>query len=530
MKETCRWLKVLVVTMLLASVSAVVHAESTAPTPTEVLETDVIVVGGGLSGLSAGLTAVEKGAKVIIFEKLPGVGGAGNYPEGSLGVGTRYQKAHGSYKSVEEVFAKGIEFHHWRVNASVLHTLIANSGRTIDWIEDQGITFRGIKTMYPPEKSLGVWHLYTGGAAAVVKKLYNNILAKGGEIYTETPVKNLLTDNTGKVIGVVAQRSWDGKTFVVKARGGVIMATGGFESNKEMLKKYVADINAEGMLERVMYRGPLIDGRTGDGINMAADLGAKLEGMGALAGNSPYLDQEPPIYQFNGPDHLKQMRCALSQPFLWVNKAGKRFYNESAGSSFTDTYNAMTANGGLMYSIFDEKMKDRLVNEGPYTPFNAIVVVGQKMTALPEGLEKGIKEGYAFKANTLDELAKMIKVDPQALKETVAKVGAYADQKKDPEFNRKPEHLFKFSSTGPYYALKGIRAFFLTLGGVKVNDEMQAINKDGSVIPGLYVTGQDIGGLYDSTYDLLLEGSASGFALTSGKLAAEHIVKTKLSK
>ncbi|KAB0671500.1 FAD-dependent oxidoreductase [Oryzomonas sagensis] len=519
MRWSCKWFVLSAIAILFAS-----NAKAT-----EVLDTDIVVVGGGLSGLSAGLTAVEKGAKVVIFEKLPGVGGAGNYPEGSLGVGTRLQKKLGYTKTVDEVFAKGVEFHHWRVNASVLHTLIANSGRTIDWIEDQGITFRGIKTMYPPEKSLGTWHLYTGGAAAVVKKLYKNFVAKGGTLYTETTVKNLLTDNSGKVTGVVAQ-SVDGKTYVVNAKGGVILATGGFESNKEMLKKYVADINAEGMLERVMYRGPLIDGRTGDGINMAVQVGAKLDGMGTLAGNSPYLDNEPPIYQFNGADHLKQMRCALSQPFLWINKSGQRFYNESAGSAFTDVYNAMTANGGLMYNIFDEHMKNRLVSEGPYTPFNAIVQVGQKMTALNEGLEKGIKEGYAFKADTLEELAAKIKVDPEALKATVSKINSYAGLKKDPDFGRKPEHLFKFSSTGPYYALKGIRAFFLTLGGVKINDNMQAINTNGAVIPGLYVTGQDMGGLYDSSYDLLLEGSASGFALVSGKLAAEHIVKTKLSK
>lgn len=525
MRWSCKWL--VLVTAVIAFQS---NANVSRAADTEVLETDIVIVGGGLSGLSAGLTAVEKGAKAVVFEKLPGVGGAGNFPEGSLGVGTRYLKSRGKYKTVEEVFAKGIEFHHWRINASALRTLIAESGKTIDWVEDHGITFRGIRTMYPPEKSLGVWHLYTGGAANVVKKFYKAYLAKGGALYTETTVKSLISDNKGNVTGVVAVRAWDGKTFVVKAKGGVILATGGFESNKEMLKKYVTDINAEGMLERVMYRGPLIDGRTGDGIQMAEQLGAKLEGMATLAGNSPYLDDDPPIYQFNGPDHLKQMRTALSQPFLWINKAGNRFYNESLGSSFTDVYNAMTANGGLMYSIFDESMKERMVKEGPYTPFNAIVVVGHKMTALNEGLEVGIKKGYAFKADTLEELAEKIKVDPEALKATVAKVNHYAEQKKDPDFDRKPEHLFKFKSTGPYYALKGIRAFFLTLGGVKINDNMQAIHKEGKPIPNLYVTGQDIGGLYDSTYDLLLEGSASSFALTSGRLAAEHIIKTKLVK
>ena len=73
---------------------------------------------------------------------------------------------------------------------------------------------------------------------------------------------------------------------------------------------------------------------------------------------------------------------------------------------------------------------------------------------------------------------------------------------------------------GPYYALRGVRAFFLTLGGVAVNASMQALDAAGRPIPGLYVTGQDMGGLYDSTYDLLAEGSASSFALSSGRIAA----------
>lgn len=98
-----------------------------------------------------------------------------------------------------------------------------------------------------------------------------------------------------------------------------------------MLKKYVPDVSTPGMA-KLMYRGPSIDGRTGDGINMALKAHAALAGMGTLAGNSPYLDSEPAIKQFSGPDYMKQMRCALSQPFLWVNRHGDRFYNESYGS------------------------------------------------------------------------------------------------------------------------------------------------------------------------------------------------------
>ena len=281
----------------------------------------------------------------------------------------------------------------------------------------------------------------------------------------------------------------------------------------------------------VKLRGPLIEGRTGDGINMAIAIGAQLApGMQTIAGNSPYVNQDPPIRQFNGADYQKQARAALSQPFLWVNKHGERFYNESQGSSFTNVYNAMTMNGGIMYSIFDDNMRQKMINEGPVTPFNAIVVPGMPMKALDEAIAIGQKEGWLYKANTLDELAKKIGIDAAGLKETVGKVNKYAQEKNDPDFGRKPEHLFAFSDKGPYYAVVGIRAYFLTLGGIKINSKLQALDMKDNVIPGLYVTGQDMGGLYDSSYDLLLEGSASGFALTSGRMSAKHIVETRLNK
>jgi fumarate reductase flavoprotein subunit len=368
-----------------------------------------------------------------------------------------------------------------------------------------------------------VWHIFKGSGARVVKIMSGNIIKKGGLILTKTPAKKLLVNDDRAVTGILAKND-AGKTVSIAAKA-VIIGTGGFVSNMEMLKKYVPDASAPRM-EKIMYRGPVVDGRTGDGITMALTVNADLAGMGTLAGNSPYLDYEPAIRQFRGPDHLKQMRCALSQPFLWVNKNGDRFYNESLGSVFSDVYNAMTSNGGLMWSIFDDHMRNYMVENGPLTPFNDIVVPGQKMMALDKGIQKGIESGFAFKADTIEVLANKIGLEATKLRDTILKVNVYADQKTDPDFSRKPEHLIRFDTrNGPYFALKGLRAFFLTLGGVRTNSNMQALDTEDKIIPGLYVTGQDMGGLYDSTYDLLAEGSASSFALSSGRIAARSIAR-----
>jgi len=128
-------------------------------------------------------------------------------------------------------------------------------------------------------------------------------------------------------------------------------------------------------------------------------------------------------------------------------------------------------------------------------------------------------------------LGNQINIKPEKLRETIEKVNGYANQKYDPDFSRKPEHLFKFdTANGPYFALKGLRTFFLTLGGVKINTNMQALDTEENVIPGLYVAGQDMGGLYDSTYDLLVEGSASSFAFSSGRIAVKSIIQEDLTQ
>ncbi len=506
-----------------AAAAAAVSAVPSAMAAVKNEKTDIVIVGGGLAGLTAANALVKKGVKPIVLEKLPFLGGAGLFPEGSLGVNTRYQKEHGIKTTVQQVLDAGLQYHHFRADPAVLRVLIEGSKDTIDEIADMGIQFRGIRTMYGPEESLMTWHLFKGGAAAVIEKFIKNIEARKGTILTETTAKRLIVEN-GKVAGVEATDA-AGNVHIIRAKK-VIIATGGFAANKEMLAQYVFDSSALGMVEPIWLRGPVNDGRTGDGINMARLVGAGVAGMHAVAGNAPYLPDNPPINQFSGPDELKQGRCALAQPWLWVDHTGRRFFNESRGSVFVDVYNAMTSAGGVSYTIFDQEKMDRMINQGAVLPFNAIVLAGVPLKSLPKTWEIGMQRGWAFKADSIKELAQQIGVPPENLLDTMKKVNSYAEKGVDPEFGRKKEHLEKFNlKKGPYYALKAIRAFFLTLGGVTVTPQFEAKTPQGDVIPNLYVVGQDIGGLYDSSYDLRCEGSASSFAMTSGRLAALNAVK-----
>lgn len=509
-------------------IAATVLAAVTTPAWAKVqnIETDICIVGGGLGGLAAGSSAVKHGARCVILEKLGVLGGAGHFPEGSLAVQTTWQKEHGIKTTVSDVLNAALQYHHFRADPEVLRALIAGSTDTVNEILNEAkIGMRGIRTMYDKEESLMTWHLFKGGCEAVLEYYVKNIEAAGSraKILTSTPAKRLITDG-GRIVGVEA-RSAAGDTIFVKAKK-VIIATGGFAANKEMIAKYVTDSSTPGMIEPIWLRGPEQDGRTGDGINMAQLVGAGLSGMQTVAGNAPYLPDNPPIHQFSGEDYLKQGRCALAQPWLWVNHEGKRFFNESRGSVFVDVYNAMTSAGGVLYTIFDQKKMDRMINKGGLLPFNAIVLANTPLTALPKTWEEGQKRGWAFKADTIEELAAQISVPAKNLRATMERVNQFAEKGEDLDFGRKPEHLEKFEmNKGPYYALKGIRAYFLTLGGVIVTPKFEAKNLQGDVIPNLYVIGQDIGGLFDSTYDLRCEGSASSFAMTSGRLAAINAIE-----
>jgi len=231
---------------------------------------------------------------------------------------------------------------------------------------------------------------FKGGTAEVIRRWIENIKARSGELLTNTRVTKLIMTD-GRVTGVEATTK-SGDKLIIHAKK-VIIATGGFAANKEMLAQYVFDSSALGMVEPIWLRSPVVDGRTGDGINMARLVGAGVAGMHAVAGNAPYLPDTPPINQFSGPDELKQGRCALAQPWLWVDHTGRRFFNESRGSVFVDVYNAMTTAGGVSYTIFDQKMMDRMINKGAVLPFNAIVLADTPLKALPKTWEIGKERG-----------------------------------------------------------------------------------------------------------------------------------------
>ena len=279
----------------------------------EALKADVVVIGAGVSGLVAGLAAAEGGASVILFEKTDKPGGPLNAPGGSAGffaVESRMQRQRYNPLTRDEAFKTIMNYSHWRANARLARAFVDKSANTIEWFEQRGVEFTDNSPMGMFTGSHYTQHFVKGGGAALLKVLVDRAKEKGVEIRLETPAKKILKD--GDRIGGVMVEDKSGKTMQVSAKA-VIIATGGYANNKEMIKKYTGfDLGRDLLVARDV-------GLTGDGIRMAWEVGAAEEGLGILILN----------FTIPGPGIVgTELDIIKRQPYLLINKQGKRFCDE----------------------------------------------------------------------------------------------------------------------------------------------------------------------------------------------------------
>jgi len=478
-----------------------------------VYKTDVVVVGAGGSGLASAVSAAQHGAKVIVLEKMPIAGGSTNYAEGLFAIGTKQLRNDGFDIDKSEFYKEIMEYGHFRANAALLKQFVDESDTTIEWLEDLGVRFDAVKMSYADSP---VWHLvldykeYHHGAA-LVNRLLDVAEEQGVRFMYETPAKSLIYKN-GRVAGVNGEDS-KGNKVIVKAKS-VIIATGGFPNSKEMINKYT---RFDG--DKVIGTLPLQ--KNGDGINMAMNVGADTEGWGLMLHQAT---RGPGVKPFGN------LFTMVWQPALWVNKYGKRFVDETAVFSFVHAANSVERQpGSFAWQVFDQDTFDKYAKtDGIEAGIGVIIPIGTKLTDLEKEFEKSEKDGNenAVMANTLDELAKKMKVDPAVLEKTISDYNGYKENNLDKEFWVKPKWMFPVKKS-KFYAIKIFPQAYVSLGGVKVNEKMQALDDKDNVIPGLYTVGCDVGGLYGDTYTLFASGSAFGFTQTSGRIAGANAAEGK---
>ena len=474
----------------------------------QTLKTDVVVIGAGGSGMMAALAAAENGARVTVFEAKSNPGGTSNFPMGIFAVESKMQKERGITLSRDEAFNMMMEYNHYMGNARLIRAFIDKSPDTIEWMQKQGVEFTEPSTTMPGAPR--TWHLIKGRGGAMMKALVAKAKEKGIDIHLNAPVKRILKEQD-RITGVIAEEG--GKTLEVNARA-VIIATGGYGGNRDWVKKYAGFQIGVDMFPRVDV------GLMGDGLQMAWDVGAAQEGMGLVE-----IEYWLPGSGLDG----TQLLILIRQPYLWVNLLGLRFGNEETmvlNSPFAG--NALAKQKGRhCYLVFDEDTKNYMETKGfDRGASNVGGVAGDRLANLEAQIKSATEKGNKnlFIASSLEDLANKTGMKLEALKTTINEYNGFAAKKKDDQFAKNPLYL-RPVRTAPFYALRIYPTMLGTLGGIKVNEKLEVMNKDFDVIPGLYAVGNNVGVMYGDTYSFAIPGTSLGFAVNSGRMAGENAAK-----
>ncbi len=482
------------------------------------LETDVIVVAAGLSGLAASIAAAENGAKVIAFEKSNTTGGAANMGMGPLGVGSPVQKNQMVSLTPGEAFRKHMYFTHYRVDARMVRDYYYKSGDTIEWLMDMGVEFVGVQRAFSaPEVTRAysdgefTWHVVKpegGGmpgprcATTMTKKMTEKALELGVKLSLETPVTKIIMED-GKAVGVLAKDK-NGEEIEARAKA-IIIATGGFGDNPHMIKEETGYEFGKTIFNFA------IPGMKGEGIKMAWEAGA---------GHTECTMEL--MYQL--PDNMNHfiLDGAFRQPCLWVNRNGQRFMPEDQIANTTFTGNAITVQPGrVAYSIFDSKLLKKYKKKGP--DIISHVHPHDLFDHFDEQWEKDLADGYECitQADTIEELAEKAGIDVKGLAQQVEEYNEMCENGYDELFEKDRNYMQPIEK-GPFYCCRQHVGAYGSLGGVLINHKTEVMDKDAKVIPGLYCVGTDACNIFGDSYPFILSGNTMGFCLNSGRIAGEN--------
>ena len=511
------------------------------------LTTDVVVIGGGGAGITAAAAAVENGASVILLEKSSALGG------NTLRAGGAYnavdparqsavamtpaltaelkeilnvnEKDCGEFEEtvrilkgqINDYFAKGdttklfdsVELHMYHIyvggsradkdgneivsNATLARVLAENSLPALEWLAGHDETIEitpGISTvlgaMWPRTHSLNV-PVGTGYVTPLATYAQNN----GAEFILDTKVESLIIED-GKVVGVKGVQS-DGTPITVHAKN-VIMATGGFAANAPMVAEYN---NYWDYIPNDM-KSTNTNNATGDGITIAKESGANLVGM-------EFSQLMPSSHPDSGA--LSGGVWGSAEDQVFVNLDGKRFVNEYAERDVLSNA-ALNQKDALFFIISDD------------------VILGSPKSGDKNGwgddIDTLIETGGIYKADTLEDLAKQMGVDPATFVAEIEKYNSFIDSQNDLDFHK--GNLGAKILVAPFYATPRSPSLHHTMGGLEINEFTQVLDINGNVIEGLYAAGEITGGIHAGNR---LGGNALADIVVFGRIAGEQAAKNR---
>lgn len=439
-------------------------------------EHELLIIGGGVAGLSAAIEAADQGATdVLVVEKLGYVGGSAFVSAGILGGwDTQVAKAQGLEIDPMAIYAENMAEKDYTLDPELTMTTIMKSGETIDWLIDRvGVAFKPEIVTKDGYGTIQAIHLVEGEGPAM-REPYMTALANLPAVTIElnTPATELITDGD-KVVGAVIER--DGKAVRIGAKA-VILATGGYSTNRELFSR-LHPANA-------VFQASVMPGSTGDGLIMATKVGAATSNVDQLQCYLRVYDdvrnQDPYMYT------------------IFVGLDGQRFMDEKRTAQ---TYN--------------QAIRDDLVELYGKQGADYFYCINDQAAMEMMGLAEAAPEAaHVIMADTLEELAEKTGIDAAGLTAAVEKWNnEVVAAQNDAEFGR--TQMLMPVAQGPFYAIK--TTFFSSVchGGLSKNEKAQAIRADGSAIEGLYAAGEVTATTNSNGYTI-------SAAITWGRIAAQN--------
>lgn len=473
------------------------------------LEARLVIIGGGGAGLASALAAAEMGTQnIIVLEKRGSLGGNTTLAGGLFACESPAQARQRIIADRDELFKKAMDWAHWsQVDPNILRAFINKSGDTIRWLEEKGLEF-DIISFYPNQQP-PVQHNPRGNGARLIEVLAQKCRDLGVQLLLHSSAKQILRRGKGGVTRVLATKEED--EFEIETRS-VIIATGGFWGNKELVEKYFP----------FSYQGMTLSGLplTGDGISMAAEAGAAIENFATAI-------KEGPRYHLHAWPLMALERDPVT---IWVNKEGRRFTDESTGYHVFESVNAvLRQTDQVCYTLLDAEIRQYFEQMGLKLSRRASAgkEANNQMSGLESVLQKEAEKGGIKISDSWDEIADWIGADPKVLKDTIIQYNSFYNRGYDELYTKDRRYLLPLSSP-PYYAIRGLSVILDTVGGIRINERMEVLDNQNNPIPGLYAAGVTTSGWESETYCSELSGSAFGYAITSGRIAGENAIKSAL--
>lgn len=493
---------------------------------TDIISTEVVVIGAGTAGLVCANSAVENGAEVILIS-------ASSHPIARGGsvhaINTKLTRKLGIEYDVGKNFKQEMDRAGGRTDQGKWALFARESGEAMDWLIDKmeaaGYTAvlemgtsdpDGLISAFPGAHSFVGGNIKQAGMSQplVVKTLATLAQAAGVKIYYKMIAKQLVreNDNTGRVIAVIAQDS-NGKYIKYIGSKAVVLATGDFSKDKEMVARYCPEMLPFVSNDPVNYDTILGDGGiyAGDGHKMGLWVGAAWQQTvpNAAMFSNRYFPSTEKYAGFKG---------------LLVNKNGVRYCNEDCNHTHMGFLQKHQPDMKI-YAIWDSRYAERMA---PWYPHgNAYGDSEQSAGDVIAGWDKAAEKGIMVKAASIEELAKKLGLDTGALKATVDNYNGYCDTGTDEEFFKRAGLLVPVKKSPFYGQSSNTPALGVVMGGLRTNLKMQVLDTRGEVIPGLYVAGTIVGDMFANYYTFMPPGICLGATcLTFGYLAGKEIANS----